>query len=164
MASKVIDLPEYIRSKSVESTDGCIVWMGKRNWWGRAVFPESVRLRFGVSVFVARHLLSLKEKPPPEGRCLHSCDNPACVNILHLRWGTQRENLEEMTVKGRRASGKILSLPGEKNPRAKLTQSVVEFIRGSGLKGRELAKMFNLRESQVSNIRRYKSWKGEAHA
>jgi|SRR5580765_2983892 len=37
----------------------------------------------------------------PEPCCLHSCDNPPCVNPYHLRAGTQQENMQEAVVRGR---------------------------------------------------------------
>lgn len=32
----------------------------------------------------------------PTNRGLHSCDTPACWNPAHLRWGTQRQNIQDM--------------------------------------------------------------------
>lgn len=32
---------------------------------------------------------------------MHTCDNPPCINPLHLRRGTQAENNADMTAKGR---------------------------------------------------------------
>ena len=36
---------------------------------------------------------------------MHTCDNPPCCNPAHLQEGTQAENLEDMTRKGRRSRG-----------------------------------------------------------
>jgi hypothetical protein len=37
----------------------------------------------------------------PDLLALHSCDNPACVNPAHLRWGTQSENMQDALERGR---------------------------------------------------------------
>jgi hypothetical protein len=39
----------------------------------------------------------------------HSCDNPKCCNPAHLFVGTQAENLQDMTSKGRRCSGEAMT-------------------------------------------------------
>jgi hypothetical protein len=33
--------------------------------------------------------------PPPNANmmCMHICDNPRCLNPLHLYWGTMRQNV-----------------------------------------------------------------------
>lgn len=38
---------------------------------------------------------------PSRLHSLHSCDNPPCVEIAHLRWGTQAENVDDMVKRGR---------------------------------------------------------------
>ena len=46
----------------------------------------------------------------PEGKNVcHSCDNPSCCNPKHLFIATQKENLLDMTIKGRRSNGVTLS-------------------------------------------------------
>lgn len=42
------------------------------------------------------------EDPGPSVKVLHSCDNPPCCNPGHLRFGSQRENVEDMHARGRR--------------------------------------------------------------
>ena len=51
--------------------------------------------------------------PIPEGmKVLHRCDNPPCYRYDHLFLGTQAENLEDMTHKGRRRHGEAPRIRG----------------------------------------------------
>ena len=43
------------------------------------------------------------ESPPV---VMHTCDNPACFNIEHLKGGTHKDNTQDMIRKGRRVSSK----------------------------------------------------------
>jgi hypothetical protein len=55
-------------------------------------------------------------------RACHTCDRPVCINPDHLWLGTDKQNLEDMTRKGRRARG-------ERMGTAKLTEADVRLIR-----------------------------------
>ncbi len=43
---------------------------------------------------------------PPGMSVLHTCDNPTCVNVDHLRLGTHAENVLDMARKGRGTKSK----------------------------------------------------------
>jgi hypothetical protein len=77
---------------------GCWLWTGsKTNGYG------CIMLRKGRSAKATHLALEFVGKPRPEGAfALHSCDNPACVNPAHLRWGTHAENMNDMKIRGRR--------------------------------------------------------------
>jgi hypothetical protein len=57
----------------------------------------------------------------------HKCDNPPCINPLHLESGTHADNTRDKIERGRQARwhGKRR---GEANPKCKLTKSDVDAI------------------------------------
>ncbi|WP_407342232.1 HNH endonuclease [Pengzhenrongella phosphoraccumulans] len=104
----------------VERRGNCLVFTGKlRNGYG--LTSETVdghsRDRMAHRVVYEHH-----HGPIPDGLfVLHSCDNPPCVEITHLRVGTVRENAADMVdrARGRHAHvkdvcarGHDLTVPG----------------------------------------------------
>lgn len=93
------------------------------------------------------------------GVIMHHCDNPRCVNPLHLSLGTYKLNAQDRETKGRRKS-----LVGELHQNSKLTSMDVQTIReryaprckvnGSSA----LAREFGIAQSQVSRITRGEQW------
>ena len=110
-------------------------------------------------------------KIPISKLVLHKCDNPSCVNPLHLLIGTHKDNTVDMIRKGR---SKLLSLNrinrecswfcrGEDIGRAILVDSQVRYIRklyeSGSLTQLELSLDFDISENQISRIVNYKNWK-----
>ena len=82
---------------------------------------------------VVRYLWKQKNGEIPTGmHILHSCDNPACINLNHIRLGTHLENMRDMINKGR---AKHVSTKGhrgaigERNAGAKLSSEKIKEIR-----------------------------------
>ncbi len=67
-----------------------------------------------------------KGEIPFKHNVCHTCDNVKCVNPDHLFIGTQKDNLKDMTNKGRRKSNTPL---GVNNINAKLIDEKVREIR-----------------------------------
>jgi len=90
----------------------------------------------------------------------HICNEPSCVNPLHLKIGTQSENCYEDKI----SAGTLLQ--GEKNPNATITEQLAKKIKLSKkdkgdpeyLTGRERAKLFGVSVDIVSRIDTKKSW------
>lgn len=117
----------------IRGEDECWEWQGARlqKGYGQACWPLEW-VKAGV-VPVQRELshrvaLALGEAGNPFTKlfALHSCDNPPCCNPNHLRYGTVKDNSRDMVTRGRHVP---VSLPGEINPKAKLTEADVRLIR-----------------------------------
>lgn len=76
----------------------CWPWTGFLNPDGYGSF--SAKRWIGPATHV---MLTLDARPRPneDARACHSCDNPTCVNPAHLWWGTQKENIQDASKKGR---------------------------------------------------------------
>lgn len=82
---------------------------------------------------------------------MHTCDNPRCFNIEHLKLGTPKENSEDMVSKGRQAKGSRLS--------KSLTEKDVVAIRSSTLSHRELGREYGVSQSTITRIIQRKTWR-----
>lgn len=96
----------------------------------------------GRATYAHRYSYEIHNGPIPEGHeVMHICDNPGCVNPSHLRIGTERQNMEDMCLKGRTA--------------AKLCFEDVRRIRDlvvMGVPQSEIAKHFGVSCTSVSNV------------
>ena len=88
------------------------------------------------------------------GTCvLHKCDNRKCVNPDHLFLGTQKDNVQDMVMKGRKAQPF-----GELNGQCTITDMQVLVIRayGAWMTHQSLADTFGVGRSTISNIINHK--------
>ena len=93
------------------------------------------------------------------GVVMHTCDNPRCINPMHLVLGTQADNNEDCRIKGRNAYG-------ERCGSSVLTSEAVRTIRETYIPrdrergARALARRFGVAHPQVLNALRGITWKG----
>ena len=75
----------------------CIEWQGKRDKDGYG------RVEVNGREIAAHRVAWAKENGliPAGLLVLHSCDNPPCINIDHLRLGTHKDNMADMVARGR---------------------------------------------------------------
>lgn len=92
---------------------------------------------------------------------LHSCDNPRCVNPMHLSLGTHDDNMRDMARKGRAFKNQ-----GEKHPGAKLSNEKAFEIRWYSAMGYShpvIAAMYGVTRQLISGIVRDEQWSPENH-
>lgn len=80
---------------------GCIEWQGGRHPSGHGMIAAKRDGKW-VSLYTHRVAWEVANGPIPDGMCVcHRCDNPPCVNPLHLFLGTRSDNIVDMWNKGR---------------------------------------------------------------
>lgn len=140
----------------VDRTDdqnSCWEWTAAGDREGYGHFKIS-----GRQYRAARVSYFLSTGDQPGGRLiLHSCDNPRCVNPIHLRAGTAADNAVDMKTRNRSAR-----LLGETNSAAKLTETDVLWIRERHKHSRvsyaSTARKFGVSEGLIGCIIRRENW------
>lgn len=99
---------------------------------------------------------------PAEGVIMHLCDNPSCVNPIHLVLGTNLMNLADMVRKGRnKSSTGCQKRKGTQNGNAKITETDVLEIRNlriDGLTLKSIGVIYNLTRQSIWSIIHNKQW------
>ena len=118
--------------------------------YGRVFYGKKNRLAH-------RYMWECHHGPIPAGHVImHLCDRPQCININHLRCGTQKENIQDAQRKKRIAVGSRL-------PQAILTEDKVKLILADLAQGqltqRQIARKFGIHFAIVSDIKCGKTWK-----
>lgn len=98
-----------------EPNSGCLLWTGSDNG-GRAK-PGSGHGKFwldGRMQQAHRVAWLLHHGAWPSKALMHICDTPQCVNVAHMREGTQAENMADCFRKGRHPKVKAAAYARDK--------------------------------------------------
>lgn len=119
--------------------------------WTGSIGEHGYPRRFSIKArtYQVSHVamtLDGRSRPSPDMYGLHSCDNKACVNPAHLRWGTDEENHRDHFERGRRGSHW-------------LSDDLVHEILRSTEKNKDIAARLGLSAPCVCNIRKGRSHK-----
>ena len=124
----------------------CILWQRAVNSAGYGVQWRDGRLSLA-------HRLIWQEANgtiPSGMHICHSCDNRRCVNLDHLFLGTPADNLNEMTLKGRRRNG------GHKLTDEQAVYVLARLLTGE--KQADVARAFGVTQSAISLL-----WSGKTY-
>lgn len=137
-----------------DRTNGCKEWVAGKTSDGYGVVNFNNK-----SLLAHRVAIELFLGLSPAGMMVcHKCDNPACVNPQHLFLGSQKDNMKDMRIKGRRKGINCRELNG----RAKLTMSAAQEIRqkrDGGYTLKQLATEYGVAFSTISRVSRQENWK-----
>lgn len=95
--------------------------------------------------------------PIPAGMLvMHSCDNPSCVNPGHLSVGTQLDNMQDCSRKGRVSNG---GTSGESNGRSKLNNETALAAYIDPRDSKEIAKDYGVTDTAIRLLKGGKTWR-----
>lgn len=134
-----------------EPNCGCHIWMGWTNGkYGMVTLNKQKHLAH-------RLFYEMDIGPIPDGMCVcHHCDNPLCVNALHMFVGTHSDNSIDMMRKKREPDQ-----VGENGPKARLTWEQVVAIRAVPYKHgvyEKLAAQYGVCGQTISDIYNGRRW------
>lgn len=146
----------FWKKVKVDIPDKCWIWLGARynNYdpksYGRLVIKRERYSAHRVSMAIAG-------KRSNNLCVLHDpikCNNPLCVNPIHLYFGTQTENQHD-----RKAAG--TDNVGIRNGRSKLTGADISIIRGltNKIQQKKICKLFGVSRIMIRNITLGRNWK-----
>lgn len=148
--------------RHIRRDNDCWIWTGAKTTSGYGQSMDDNQ----KTIMAHRLSYQLFKEPITDGLfVLHKCDVPLCVNPDHLFLGTQKDNMTDMTVKNRRATGDSLKLPsqiGEENNAAKTSWDEVKTIREEYQSGSRIKTLCqkhpHLTQSTISLIVNNKRW------
>ncbi len=146
-------IEERIIKNSEKQPSGCIVWTGFKNKKGYGQISVHPREKHSALAHRASYQAFVGSPVPEYMRVCHRCDNPSCVNPVHLFLGTDADNSADMVAKGR-------SQRGERSGAAKLTEKQVLEIRSRRADHQPtIAQEFGVTQQTISDIIQRRSWK-----
>lgn len=145
----------------VERVGACWLWRAAVDKDGYGKFQLTLRSRRPSGQVAQQHLRAHRlawelwfGPAPADLLALHACDTPACVNPLHITFGTQKRNREECRDRGRTARG-------ERNGNRRFTEADVTRMRALSAAGQalpEIGEAFGCDPRTVYSIVQRRTW------
>jgi hypothetical protein len=141
--------------------NGCWEWTGGKYQFGYGAIRVGKKQKSAHRVSAELAGMSIDEK-----YVCHRCDNPSCVNPLHLFVGTANDNVQDMLVKGRHKGRWPMDCrpAGTQHYTSKFSEDEIREIRSLHKTGlysyNDLAKKYNrCDKSNIWNIVNGKTYK-----
>ena len=142
---------QFLKDLVANPPGNCVPWpFGKQSGGYGAVEID------GRKVTASRASLELYAGPPddPKADAAHEpglCHSRDCVNPLHLRWASRRENCADRHQDG-------THFRGERNPVARLTENAVRMIRADPRPAPAIAQELGVHPATIHYVRRGDTW------
>jgi len=130
----------------------CWPWLGATDTYGRGRININRK-----AIIPTRLILELEGFPEPEApnnKALHQpgC-SPGCCNPKHLRWGSQKDNMQDKIL-----NGKSRHSFGAAARKSHLTDDDVYAIRASNETLKWLSRRYGVSERSIWDIKKRRSW------
>lgn len=147
-ATKDLSLAQRLDYYSEPRESGCREWTSATDEDGYGLLWWNGRKHGAHRLAWENH-----HKKSAAGRLIcHTCDNPGCINPLHLFDGTPKQNSADMVAKQRQARG-------ERHGGARLSENDVRNIRTDQRSQRAIAAAFDVAQTTIGLVKHRKSWK-----
>jgi hypothetical protein len=135
---------------------GCWEWYGAKNGVGYGQIRGYGERGWRGLAHRVSYVLHCRPIGREELVC-HKCDNPCCVNPVHLFSGSSSDNVQDMMRKGRHKPRR-----GESSPFARLTEADVVEIRklyAEGVDTGSLSRRYGIHNETAAAVVSGKKWK-----
>lgn len=85
----------------------CVLFPFHKDRWGYGVLQfRDNKIKQRIGAHRASYMLFNDVELNSDDIIMHTCDNPACINPVHLKRGTHEDNVKDRVIKQRSATGK----------------------------------------------------------
>ena len=141
-------MKRFWKKFKITAFNKCWEWLGGINKDGYGKF------KIGGATILAHRMsyeLAVGEIPPMHFVC-HTCNNPSCVNPVHLWIGTVSDNNRDAIAKGRQLIRNNAKID------VKTVKAIRQEYKEKHTSHRKLAEKFNISKAQITRILNNQSW------